>query len=74
MNNVKLKPPVLGVIYGNRDFFPDQLVTEARADIAKLFAKFGIKAIQLGETDSKLGGTCGTAPPSAVGHRALTPC
>ena len=56
MNNVKLKAPVLGVIYGNRDFFPDQLVTEARADIAKLFAKFGIKAIQLGEADSKLGG------------------
>jgi L-fucose isomerase-like protein len=51
-----LKQPVLGVIYGNRDFFPDQLVTEARADIAKLFAKFGIKAIQLGENDSKLGG------------------
>ena len=58
---VKIEPmkqsvPTLGVIYGNRDFFPDQLVTEARADIAKLFAKFGIKAIQLGETDSKLGG------------------
>lgn len=51
-----LKQPVLGVIYGNRDFFPDQLVTEARADMAKVFAKFGIKAIQLGESDSKLGG------------------
>jgi L-fucose isomerase-like protein len=51
-----LKSPTLGVIYGNRDFFPDQLVTEARADVAKVFTKFGIKAIQLGETDSKLGG------------------
>src|SRR6478736_5112758 len=51
-----LKQPVLGVIYGNRDFFPDQLVTEARADIAKLFDQLGIKAIQLGEADSKLGG------------------
>lgn len=51
-----LKSPVLGVIYGNRDFFPDQLVTEARADMAKVFTKFGIKAIQLGEQDSKLGG------------------
>ena len=30
MNNVKTKPPTLGVIYGNRDFFPDHLVTEAR--------------------------------------------
>ena len=48
--------PTLGVIYGNRDFFPDQLVTEARADLAQVFAKFGIQAIQLGESDSKLGG------------------
>jgi L-fucose isomerase-like protein len=48
--------PVLGVIYGNRDFFPDQLITEARADIAKLFSQLGIKAIQLSESDSKLGG------------------
>jgi L-fucose isomerase-like protein len=56
MNNINLKAPVLGVIYGNRDFFPDQLVSEARADFAKVFAKFGIKAVQLGETDSKLGG------------------
>src|SRR5690606_24187105 len=51
-----LKQPVLGVIYGNREFFPDQLVTEARADIATLFNQLGIKAIQLGESDSKLGG------------------
>lgn len=50
------KQPTLGVIYGNRDFFPDHLVTEARADITKAFAKFGIKGIQLGEKDSKLGG------------------
>ncbi|MEZ5327219.1 MAG: L-fucose/L-arabinose isomerase family protein [Verrucomicrobiales bacterium] len=48
--------PTLGVIYGNRDFFPDQLVTEARADIAALFSKLGITAVQLSDTDSKLGG------------------
>src|SRR6185312_8960088 len=48
--------PVLGVIYGNRDFFPDQLITEARRDVAQIFARFQIKAIQLGESDSKLGG------------------
>ena len=53
---MKASTPTLGVIYGNRDFFPDQLVTEARADIAQLFAKLGIKAVQLGEQDSKLGG------------------
>jgi L-fucose isomerase-like protein len=56
MTSINLKVPVLGVIYGNRDFFPDQLVAEARADIAKLFTQLGIKAIQLGESDSKLGG------------------
>src|SRR4051812_6450470 len=56
MNSILNQTPTLGVIYGNRDFFPDQLVTEARADFAKLFAKFGIKTIQLGESDSKLGG------------------
>src|SRR5580698_6726902 len=55
MNNANAKP-CLGVIYGNRDFFPDALVSEARADIAKTFGKFGIRAIQLGEKDSKLGG------------------
>ena len=50
------KKPCLGVIYGNRDFFPDQLVSEARADLAKIFAAAGIRAIQLGPRDSKLGG------------------
>lgn len=49
-------PTVLGVIYGNRDFFPDQLITEARKDIAQILGKFDIKSIQLGESDSKLGG------------------
>jgi L-fucose isomerase-like protein len=56
MSHPILKSPTLGVIYGNRDFFPDQLVTEARADMASVFAKFGIQAIQLGENDSILGG------------------
>src|SRR4249920_1466644 len=56
MKPVTLKTPTLGVIYGNRDFFPDHLITEARADLARVFAKFGIRAIQLGENDSKLGG------------------
>ena len=50
------QPITLGVLYGNRDFFPDQLVTEARADLAKLFEKLGLKAVQLSEQDSKLGG------------------
>lgn len=53
---MKTATSTLGVIYGNRDFFPDHLVTEARADLAKIFDQLGIKAIQLGEKDSKLGG------------------
>jgi len=56
MNHTPDQAPCLGVIYGNRDFFPDHLVTEARADTAKVFEKLGIRAVQLGEQDSKLGG------------------
>ena len=48
--------PALGVIFANRDFFPDQLVSEARTDIASLFTELGIKGVQLSEADSKLGG------------------
>jgi len=46
----------LGVIIGNRDFFPDHLVTEARDDIQALSAKLGIEPVMLSEQDSKLGG------------------
>jgi L-fucose isomerase-like protein len=48
--------PCLGVIYGNRDFFPDALVSEARADIAQVFGRAGIRAVQLSEQETKLGG------------------
>ena len=46
----------LGVIFGNRDFFPDHLVTEARNDIQKLLKDLDIRGIMLSEEDSKLGG------------------
>ncbi|MCD6290669.1 MAG: L-fucose/L-arabinose isomerase family protein [Anaerolineae bacterium] len=46
----------LGVIIGNRDFFPDVLVTEARQDILKVLSEMGIDAVILSETDTKLGG------------------
>ena len=46
----------LGVIIGNRDFFPDRLISEARADILSLFSKLGIKPVILDESQSKLGG------------------
>ena len=46
----------LGVIVGNRDFFPDRLVTEARADILSLFKEMDIEPIILDEQATKLGG------------------
>jgi L-fucose isomerase-like protein len=47
---------VFGVIVGNRDFFPDRLVTEGREDILALLAKRDIEAIVLTEKDTRLGG------------------
>jgi len=46
----------LAVIVGNRDFFPDRLVTEARDDILSLFKELDIEPIILAENDTKLGG------------------
>jgi L-fucose isomerase-like protein len=46
----------LGVIVGNRDFFPDALVTEARADVLRLFAEMDIEAVMLDAAATKLGG------------------
>jgi L-fucose isomerase-like protein len=56
MKRAAAKKPCLGVLYGNRDFFPDQLVSEARADIARICNAAGIDLVQLGENDTKLGG------------------
>ncbi len=53
---MKIQNITLGVIIGNRDFFPDKLVSEARTDILKVLKEQGIKAILLGENDTKLGG------------------
>jgi L-fucose isomerase-like protein len=41
MQNISTKVS-LGVIVGNRDFFPDRLISEARADIIALFGKLNI--------------------------------
>src|SRR4029078_10129155 len=46
----------LGVIIGNREFFPDQLVADAREEILKLFGDCGVRAIALSADDTKLGG------------------
>jgi L-fucose isomerase-like protein len=53
---MKPSPFSLGVIFGNRDFFPDKLVGEARADLVKLFGELGLKAIMLDPAETKLGG------------------
>jgi L-fucose isomerase-like protein len=45
----------LGVIVGNRDIFPDQLVTEARRDLLALCASLDIDAVLLDEHATKLG-------------------
>jgi L-fucose isomerase-like protein len=45
----------LGVIFGNRDFFPDHLVSEARKDISELFQEMDIDGVMLREDETKLG-------------------
>jgi L-fucose isomerase-like protein len=53
---MQISPPVLGVIIGNRDFFPDILVGEARADIETLAREIGFEPVMLGVGETKLGG------------------
>ncbi len=48
-------PLTLAVIVGNRDFFPDQLITEGRKDILEVFGELGIRAIIIDEETTKLG-------------------
>lgn len=52
MQNNKI---TLGVIVGNRDFFPDSLITQGRQDIQDVLTEQGIDYVMLGDTDTKLG-------------------
>jgi len=45
----------IAVIVGNRDFFPDRLISEGRQDILQLFQEMDIEPVILGESDTKLG-------------------
>jgi L-fucose isomerase-like protein len=45
----------LGVILGNRDFFPDALIAEARRDLVQAFTELDVEPVWLTEADSKLG-------------------
>ena len=49
------KQLTLGVIIGNRDFFPDVLITEGRKDILDVLAEADVRPIILDETATKLG-------------------
>jgi L-fucose isomerase-like protein len=50
-----MKKLTLAVMYGNRDFFPDELVLEARRDIEKLFKDFDVNMIALPQSATKNG-------------------
>ncbi|MBL0025455.1 MAG: L-fucose/L-arabinose isomerase family protein [Saprospiraceae bacterium] len=53
---INKKNITLGVIIGNRDFFPDILVEKARIEILSVFQDLGINPILLDSTSTKLGG------------------
>lgn len=46
----------LAVIFGNREFFPDALVSEARQDVIAVLAELGVDSVMLTEDATKLGG------------------
>ncbi len=49
------KQTTLGVIFGNRDFFPDQLVSDAREEVQDLLEEMDIGGIMLAKEETKLG-------------------
>jgi len=46
----------LGIIVGNRNFFPDALVAEGRREVLEVLAERNIKPVILDEQSTKLGG------------------
>ncbi len=53
---MRTSTPTLGVVIGNRDFFPDALVAEARTDVLALAQNSGFRTVMLDPSESKLGG------------------
>jgi L-fucose isomerase-like protein len=53
--DTKLKPPTLGVIVGNRGFFPDHLCQSGRETVLKVLEQQGISAIALTPEDTAFG-------------------
>jgi L-fucose isomerase-like protein len=56
MNSPQSRPVTFGVIVGNRDFFPDQLISSGRQEILQVLTELEIKAVILPESATKLGG------------------
>ena len=52
---MNLPKVTLGVIVGNRDFFPDSLITEGRKQLFKVLNELQIAYVVLGENDTPLG-------------------
>lgn len=50
-----MSQPTLAVIIGNRDFFPDRLVSEGRREILAVLAELGVAPVILDEAETKLG-------------------
>ncbi|WP_263419211.1 L-fucose/L-arabinose isomerase family protein [Terriglobus albidus] len=68
-------PSTLGVILGNRDFFPDALISEARQQLTTLFSQLDVTPIWLTAGQTKLGDVQGWADAVKCGelfraHRA----
>jgi len=51
----KLKSTTLGVIVGNRGFFPDHLCESGRAEVLRVLEEEGITALTLSPEDTKFG-------------------
>ena len=52
---MSVKKMTMGVIVGNRGFFPDQLAKTGREEIIKALTAAGIDCVVLGPEDSKHG-------------------
>jgi len=63
-----MKKVTLGVIVGNRGFFPDALAKEGRAKVAKVLREAGINPVILGPKDTKFGAVETLADARACGE------
>ncbi len=53
--NLNKRRPVLGVLVGNRGFFPDSLVEEGKRRLLKVLETAGVQVVTLSSEDTKLG-------------------